>query len=100
MDIVRTIENEKLYSKRLCRHFRRACLDTGAQQIVVEERQARVHCELHNIRYKLKPPITRFKFGYGTFPSLGKIEVRIQALNGPHLKTDMEIVSGDVRTLL
>ena len=95
-----TTENEKLYSKRLRLHFQGACLDTGAQKSVVAERHAKAYGERHNIRYKLEPSVTRFKFGDGTFPFLGKVEIRIPKPNGTYLKMDMDIVSADVPMLL
>ena len=89
-----------LYSKRLRRHFQGACLNTGAQKRVVGERQTIAFCERHNMRDKLEPSVTRFKFGDGTFPSLGKIEARIPTPNGSYLKIDMRVLSTDVHMLL
>ena len=67
---------------------------------MVGELQARAYFERHNIRYKLEPPVTHFKFGDGIFPSLGKMEVRILTKNGSYLKIDMDVVSADIPILL
>ncbi len=82
------------------RHFQGACVDTGAQQIAIGQIQAKSYCRRHNFKFKLHPPATRFRFGDGSYPSLGSTEIRIPIRNGSFLSMQLAVVSADVPMLL
>ncbi len=87
-------------SKRLGGHFQGACLDTGTQQSVIGRRQARAYCKHHQLKFKLKPSHTRFKFGDGTYSPLVSIQIRIPTPNASFLKIEMDAVEADAPMLL
>ena len=66
----------------------------------MDKRQALAYCKQHNIRYTLKPLLTKFKFGDALFPSLGSVQIRIPTPNHSSLKIKVNVVLADVPLLL
>ena len=87
-------------SSKMRRHFHGACVDTGAQQLVIGQRQAKAYCRRDNFKFKLHPSATRFRFGDGRYPSLGSMEIRIPIPNGSFVSIQLDVVSADVPMLL
>ena len=72
-------------SGRMRRQFHGACVDTGAQKSVIDNRQAKAYCRRHKLKFKLDPSITCFRFGDRSYPSLGSMMIRIPIPNGSFL---------------
>ncbi len=81
-------------------HFHGACVDTVAKQSLIGERQAKAYCKRQKFNSKLETSTTRFRFGDGSYPSLGSMEIGISIPNGSFLKIELDIVSSDVPLLL
>ncbi len=80
--------------------FQGACLDTSAQQSVIVIRRALAYYKQHNVRYTLKPSLTKFKFGDGVFSLVGTIQIRIPTLSYSFFKIKVNVIPADVPLLL
>ncbi len=87
-------------SSRTRSHFHGACVDNGAQKSVIGERQAKAYCKIPEFKFKLEPSSTFFRFGDGSYPSLGSMEIRIPIPNGSFLKIQSDVVSACIPFLL
>ena len=67
---------------------------------MIGRRQARVYCQQHRTEYSPRPARTEFRFGDGSYPSLGTTWIRIPTPNLSYLEVDMDVVSADVLYLL
>ena len=76
------------------------CIDTGAQRSVVGLKQAHAYCQLSGVPFKKRPSMTAFRFGDGTFQSLGSIPVRIPTPDGKFISIEMDVVQADVPMLI
>ncbi len=82
------------------RHFHGAYVDTGAQQSVIGWKQANSYCKRHKLKFKLHPSATGFRFGDGSYPSLGSMEIRISIPNRSFLRILLDFVSAEKPMLL
>jgi hypothetical protein len=80
--------------------FNGICIDTGAQRSVVGLKQAKAYCDLSGISFRTEPSMTAFRFGDGTFKSLGLIPVRIPTPDGKFINIEMDVVKADVPMLI
>ena len=87
-------------SARNSKKFHGACIDTGAQQCVVGLKQAKAYCKERDIKLKLLPSRTEFRFGDRSFRSLGAIPIRIPTPNGSFIEHRFDVVKADVPLLL
>ncbi len=58
-----------------------------------------LHCKHHQLKFKLKPNPTRFKFGDGAFLWFRSIQIRTLTPNASFLKIEMDIVEAYVSVL-
>lgn len=86
-------------SARGSNHFHGACIDTGAQQCVVGKKQARAYCRARNLRFKLLPSRIEFRFGDGSFKSLGPLPIRIPTPNESFIEHRFDVVNADIPML-
>ena len=79
--------------------FQGACLDNGAQQSVIGKRQSLAYCKQHNGRYRLKPSLTKFKFGDVVFSLVRTIQIRIPRPSYSCFKIKVNVIPTDVPLL-
>ena len=82
------------------KEFEEACIDTGAEQCVIGKTQAMLYCKKHEVPFKLRQSDTRFRFGDGSYDSLGKIIIKIPTPNGSTLVRKMDVVQADIPLLI
>ena len=86
-------------SVRNSKKFQGACIDTGAQQCVVGLKQAKAYCKERRCKFKLLPSRIEFRFGDGSFRSLGAIPIRIPTPNGSFIEHRFDVVDADIPLL-
>ncbi len=67
---------------------------------VIGKRQALAYCKQYNIRYTLKPTISKFKFSDGVFSSLGTMQIRISTPNNSLFKIKVNVIPANVPLIL
>ena len=87
-------------SARNSKQFHGACIDTGAQQCVVGLKQAKSYCKKIGCKLKLWPSRTEFRFGDGSFKSLGALPIRIPTPECSFIEQKIDVVKADIPLLL
>lgn len=77
-----------------------ACLDAGAQRIVIGERQARAYCKYVGCKFKLQASRTVFRFGVDRQKSLGILSIRVPVPDGSMMVLNVDVVPVDVPFLI
>lgn len=81
--------------------FEGVCLDTGDQNSVIGEKQARAYCRQLSCKYELnRSSTTVLRFGDGSSTSKGTIRLRIPTPNESYVHLDADVIRFDIPFLL